>query len=1184
MFFFQGSWAQQTPIVTLGFSEQNARLSQLKFDEPTITIQDATNAIISSRFRITYKMKASANYTLDLDGRAISTDTITDTSIMQLYGRPQIGDKAGDATVEISIKPLDVYASLYTSVDTSYVIHVQVPTLDVEVTPSETIKAIVGQVVSEPTFKLSYPDVYDLSVKHDVTTVFEDFGVVSSGIEYISLSNGNITATLPGNATLTYTFTPKPEYANTFKPFTKDVAVSVQGYTEPIKTHIVFDQTEQKVYRYPESYVPLWPKVFDEFGNDVTKYMNIVFSSPYFSSYDVIFPQTGKSGPLRADIYSSTLAQHSNAVGDVNISFSAAPIFDPLNPMSSLFASAPQASYNLNVLPRSPELMFSTDFSTRRLYKGFTYDSYSISRIDSAVFKDQMSGENQYLLYSGGNNRRGSFTYNFGFRVSDQTNFTLSNLGTMTGVAREIDGEKWIFYSSNTKQDAYLNWTINFINDGTYPMIYQIVPKSQEYDLGNYQEVELHVSDDIFATMSIDPREVVTFNNDHNFKKSNFTIFDDLKQDITDKYNISYTLNDSNGTGTKLNSIDGSVTIGRTPGTVTVTISAEKKNIEDYYMPVSGTYTILINDSTGRFAYGILDKGNPADPDQGKLYFTKEGTVPGGYTVDGVPGLKVQFGKIADIGWGVTSNNGVLAIHRGGLEFDANTGIPKGGTYYLFTPSVNGYLTVYANLVGNSNTTLLQVTNGKVTDKEVFTPTTTVSGASTFKYPLIVGNVYYLFNERSDGNDQDLILHGVTYMPAFVTSHAAEDPVESANGFVSGYTGNIPYLLTNPNEHVSFSLTGTSGATINSATGTLSFVSSGTDRISAQIASAEKSSIYKTASFELHVSDIPAFVVQNTEILSPGNILTTTNHPTRIKAIIGGWEYGIGPYYKMVLDANGNLMPKDPLIDSWKISKEDLVGHHLDGFVYQTQGVNNPTDENGKVFSAHGKTKEDLANLTSYNLPCRGTYLKFEPEESGELMVYVLQNGVCDYDATKTHNNPDYVNAKYRPLFIVDESGQSVELDNSWSYNNSHLESESGNPNSIHTGYYTVTPYRASYTDEDWNWSKFTGTTNDITDIKASIESAAKRFLSDMSWHGFTDFKQECVTSWTKLFATNEVQFTDNAIDNFLAFVDHMSCSADTYVSLGGSNGCADQLTNWDGTQKVGLGAVLRKKPRGFSL
>ena len=108
-------------------------------------------------------------------------------------------------------------------------------------------------------------------------------------------------------------------------------------------------------------------------------------------------------------------------------------------------------------------------------------------------------------------------------------------------------------------------------------------------------------------------------------------------------------------------------------------------------------------------------------------------------------------------------------------------------------------------------------------------------------------------------------------------------------------------------------------------------------------------------------------------------------------------------------------------------------------------------------------------------------------------------------------------------------------------------------------------------------------------DSKACIESAAKRFLSGMSWHGFTDFKQKCITSWTKLFATNEVQFTDNAIDNFLAFVDHMSCSADTYVSLGGSNGWADQLTNWDGTQKVGLGIFYKEKKnlnqdKGFCL
>ncbi|WP_308246106.1 hypothetical protein [uncultured Prevotella sp.] len=41
------------------------------------------------------------------------------------------------------------------------------------------------------------------------------------------------------------------------------------------------------------------------------------------------------------------------------------------------------------------------------------------------------------------------------------------------------------------------------------------------------------------------------------------------------------------------------------------------------------------------------------------------------------------------------------------------------------------------------------------------------------------------------------------------------------------------------------------------------------------------------------------------------------------------------------------------------------------------------------------------------------------------------------------------------------------------------------------------------------------------------------------------------------------------ATNKFLTFIDHMSCCADTYVSLGGANGCADQLTNWDDTQKM---------------
>lgn len=94
---------------------------------------------------------------------------------------------------------------------------------------------------------------------------------------------------------------------------------------------------------------------------------------------------------------------------------------------------------------------------------------------------------------------------------------------------------------------------------------------------------------------------------------------------------------------------------------------------------------------------------------------------------------------------------------------------------------------------------------------------------------------------------------------------------------------------------------------------------------------------------------------------------------------------------------------------------------------------------------------------------------------------------------------------------------------------------------------------------------------------------AVERFLASMDWNGCGSYRRECVVHWTKLFATDEVVYTEPIIQNFLSFINHMSCSTDTYVSFGGSNGCADQLTNWDGTQKLGLGAPPKKKSQGLS-
>lgn len=93
---------------------------------------------------------------------------------------------------------------------------------------------------------------------------------------------------------------------------------------------------------------------------------------------------------------------------------------------------------------------------------------------------------------------------------------------------------------------------------------------------------------------------------------------------------------------------------------------------------------------------------------------------------------------------------------------------------------------------------------------------------------------------------------------------------------------------------------------------------------------------------------------------------------------------------------------------------------------------------------------------------------------------------------------------------------------------------------------------------------------------------AVERFLASMDWNGCGNYRRECVAHWTKLFATDEVVYNEPIIQNFLSFIGHMSCSADTYVSLGGSNGCADQLTNWDGTQKVRLVVPTKRNVHGL--
>ena len=67
---------------------------------------------------------------------------------------------------------------------------------------------------------------------------------------------------------------------------------------------------------------------------------------------------------------------------------------------------------------------------------------------------------------------------------------------------------------------------------------------------------------------------------------------------------------------------------------------------------------------------------------------------------------------------------------------------------------------------------------------------------------------------------------------------------------------------------------------------------------------------------------------------------------------------------------------------------------------------------------------------------------------------------------------------------------------------------------------------------------------------KEGITSAVNNFLGSMSWRDCSKFNEECVTNWTHIFAERDVTYELSIIDNFITFVDYMSCNAETYTSL----------------------------------
>lgn len=559
------------------------------------------------------------------------------------------------------------------------------------------------------------------------------------------------------------------------------------------------------------------------------------------------------------------------------------------------------------------------------------------------------------------------------------------------------------------------------------------------------------------------------------------------------------------------------------------------------------TYEVIYDAKEFDDKTGLNDDNNKTK--MGKLHFIKTGSMyPGTQAYQEVPGINITFGSPdEDDNYEVTSekfdatttpalkdndnDNGTRClINIPNVTFEVQgeeqTVVPKTG-YIRIDALTNGWLTIdgdFDNPSGNNDSryyTLRNLTTG-VGQDIIIAPGKTLQGEYRFPTVLLAGNSYALY--CIDGME----IHGIDFDPAFISLSTDHGPWHTAITFQNGYTGNLPKLRDGQYATVSYYLRdinnggGTEVTDITNGEGKHAVVDKSTGHVSAKSLTSDGSlttsnkaemenrvgivakvlgkkyddgkQVEKRPHYNLFIGDMPTYIVSDYEEFDQGNRLSTTNIPTRIWMTIGGWKHGMTvqdnfPYYK------NNDPNSTALADSWNEAKMDSTGRDnmtVDNFNYQVTGAQNPVDENVTSWTS-GKRN-------TFNVPVRGTYLKFEPEESGQLFVYVLQNGMSDLATTDVKglqqavaqqdgNDPKNKQAyrlRRRAMYIIDETGQNVELkdgNDSWGGMDKYLP---GTATNKYPGY--TYPNKNYYTEGmlriGWNYDAVLGENHTLTFAK----------------------------------------------------------------------------------------------------
>lgn len=655
------------------------------------------------------------------------------------------------------------------------------------------------------------------------------------------------------------------------------------------------------------------------------------------------------------------------------------------------------------------------------------------------------------------------------------------------------------------------------------------------------------------------------------------------EKDVTSHFTLSYSMDNDGGTGTTINATTGEVHIGSTTGTVRIKVSAARESLsEPYEDPTPVYYTIRILDYAGAATWEIVStdatathtacaEGNRFDFDDtsehgerdqalGRMHYLTAGVIYGGDRITGAPGMEMVIGNgDAEVDeWSTVAapeyttkccshetseTSTVVAVSSKNVVLDEN-GIPTEGAFYVFKPSVNGFLYADGYFQSGHKVTLISE-DGTYEQIDVAANN---AGEQFFSKALIAGKTYYLYDTTAP-----LRLHGFRYQPAFIfdrntTKAQSEHPIE-ATTFTNSLSNGVPVLHGGANPVVDYTVvdyvpkdvtvanylrftTEHTGA-LNPQAMTIKDNAIFQLRVNAEVGSTEEdkwgTSVNKNTYYHISILDIPRYVVTK-DMTAPnvGTKVSTENIKTDIVMTYGGWNDTDGGYvYDKDYEDKYEYKDNNQVMADAKHEHDAEYSRVIDSpFEYYLTGNNNPLDEDNqeplieeggyRYQYVSGATYEqdngDLYN-TTYRLPCRGAYYKFEPRESGTLIVYLCQNGASDvYDngSTKTSaSDGDYPNgmpktdiqdkeryqAKWRPLYITDEKGKPVTMVNSFGNVSQFFTSNDDIENS---GSFTSGLSRCDIDDPivrsawDWDASKSYGTSFDWSAFRGTDEDRAK--------------------------------------------------------------------------------------------